>query len=33
MLTAVIVDGFTGNGVKISIVDDGLEIAHEDLSR
>ena len=28
---SVIVDGFTGNGVKISIVDDGLEIAHEDL--
>jgi len=28
---SVIVDGYTGNGVKISIVDDGLEIAHEDL--
>jgi subtilisin family serine protease len=28
---SVIVDGVTGNGIKISIVDDGLEIAHEDL--
>ena len=28
---SVIVDGITGNGVKVSIVDDGLEIAHEDL--
>ena len=28
---SVIIDGYTGNGVKISIVDDGLEIAHEDL--
>ena len=28
---SVIIDGITGNGVKISIGDDGLEIAHEDL--
>ena len=28
---SVIADGITGNGIKISIVDDGLEIAHEDL--
>ena len=28
---SVIIDGITGNGIKISIVDDGLEIAHEDL--
>ena len=28
---SVIVDGITGNGVKISVGDDGLEIAHEDL--
>ena len=28
---SVIVDGITGNGVIISIVDDGLEIDHEDL--
>ncbi|MDC1424417.1 Ig-like domain-containing protein [Gammaproteobacteria bacterium] len=28
---SVIVDGYTGNGIKISIGDDGLEIAHEDL--
>jgi len=28
---SVIVDGVTGNGIKISIGDDGLEIAHEDL--
>ena len=28
---SVIVDGITGNNVKISIVDDGLEITHEDL--
>jgi subtilisin family serine protease len=27
----VIIDGITGSGIKISIVDDGLEIAHEDL--
>jgi len=28
----VIADGITGDGVKIAIVDDGLEIAHEDLA-
>jgi subtilisin family serine protease len=28
---SVIADGITGNGIKISIVDDGLEIAHEDI--
>ncbi|MDA7697486.1 S8 family serine peptidase, partial [Gammaproteobacteria bacterium] len=28
---SVIIDGITGNGIKISIGDDGLEIAHEDL--
>ena len=28
---SVIVDGVTGSGITISIVDDGLEIAHEDL--
>jgi len=28
---SVIVEGYTGNGIKISIGDDGLEIAHEDL--
>ena len=28
---SVIVDGITGDGVKVAIVDDGLEIAHEDL--
>ncbi len=28
---SVIVDGYTGNGVKISIIDEDLEIAHEDL--
>tara|TARA_B100001057_G_scaffold501024_1_gene619773 strand:- start:7535 stop:12331 length:4797 start_codon:yes stop_codon:yes gene_type:complete len=28
---SVIVDGITGNGVKVAIVDDGLEIAHDDL--
>ena len=27
----VIVDATTGNGIKVAIVDDGLEIAHEDL--
>ena len=27
----VIAGGITGDGVKVSIVDDGLEIAHEDL--
>ena len=29
---SVIVSGITGDGIKISIVDDGLEIAHEDLA-
>ena len=27
---SAIVAGYTGNGVKVAIVDDGLEIAHED---
>ncbi|MDC1187448.1 S8 family serine peptidase, partial [Gammaproteobacteria bacterium] len=28
---SVIVDGYTGNGVVVAVVDGGLEIAHEDL--
>ena len=28
---SVIVSGITGSGVKVNVVDDGLEIAHEDL--
>ena len=30
-LDSVIVDGITGDGVVVSVIDDGLEIAHEDL--
>ena len=30
-LDSVIVSGYTGDGVVVSIIDDGLEIAHEDL--
>ncbi|MEL1227168.1 MAG: Ig-like domain-containing protein, partial [Candidatus Neomarinimicrobiota bacterium] len=30
-LDSVIISGYTGDGVVVSIIDDGLEIAHEDL--
>ena len=30
-IDTVIADGYTGSGVLNSVVDEGLEIAHEDL--